>query len=382
MNIGPGLSGIFNSLGLGIIIINPENRIHFVNNWILWRWDQSRQMREGMLVNEVCDHQRFLDAVAAARESGKSTFLSEKLNPPPFPLINGGFQLAYNVVISPEYSGESEKANVLVQVVDVTQVKHREEFLAEKQIELDQQRAQSFDQERLASLGELTSGIAHEINNPLAILKLSFTVLEKKLTKLGVLTPDLRQHIQDGKGTIERTSDLIVSMKNLARRCSAEDFTTVNLDTVIQDVLPVLRVRAREEGVTVFYETSDAMVTPVECIRPLIGQVFVNLFTNSLYELNKTKEKWIKLSAEVIDDHMRISFTDSGAGIPDHIREKIFLPFFTTKEIGQGTGLGLSTVCKILNGHAGTIFIDQWSPNTCFIITIPLKQTKHPKRAA
>lgn len=363
---------ILDSLSIGIIILDRDFRVLFRNNWILGRFDPHHPIKVGERIPETGEpSERFLEAIAQARDQGRSSLLSGKLNKLPFHLIHGGIEMSYNLIIS-RISFAEESHGVLVQIVDVTQVKQREQFLIEKQNEIDQERANSFNKERLVSLGELSSSIAHEINNPLAILEINYRVIEKMLKKKDALFPELTEVILQGKRTIDRVSSLIIAIKNLARNPKGNDISRESLDTVIQDVYPVFLARAHSDGVELRYDSSASVFNVrIDCMRTLLGQVFVNLFNNSFYELKKHDEKWIELSGTDKGDFVEISFTDSGKGIPVEIQEKIFLPFYTTKDVGQGTGLGLSTVFKIIEGHQGSICIDSSCPNTRFIITLP-----------
>jgi len=109
-------------------------------------------------------------------------------------------------------------------------------------------------------------------------------------------------------------------------------------------------------------------------MRVQLSQVLLNLLTNAFDEVLSKKEMWVKISVENLEERLVMKVTDSGTGIPKAVQEKIFLPFFTTKDVGKGTGLGLSLSRSIVNRHHGDFFIDNESLNTCFVVSIPIRQ--------
>jgi signal transduction histidine kinase len=104
-----------------------------------------------------------------------------------------------------------------------------------------------------------------------------------------------------------------------------------------------------------------------------IAQVLLNLIRNSCDAIERGAEKWIRIAVTRLPDSIEISVSDSGRGIPENVREKIFQPFFTTKEVGRGTGLGLSVSKGIVEAHGGTITLDTKSTHTRFVVTLPLR---------
>lgn len=363
---------ILDSLNIGIIILDETLKIAFINEWIK---NRSVDSLNGKNFSEVClPGHRILNAIEDCRKQGRSSLLSGSMNLPPLSLYHGEMGLNYNVIIS-RLEPDELKSPVLLQFIDTTQVHTREVFLRDKQIEIDIERMKAFNKERLASLGMLSTSLAHEINNPLAILQSLFKVIEIKLKKNGVSIPEIDHTFLQGKATIMRISELINSIKNLGRTTDSMKFVSLSFHEVIEDILPVIKSRANMEHVEIRYRISEDSKLQFDGVRNLLGQVLINLFNNSFDHLKKHVEKWIDLSVESSADAIKLSFTDSGSGIPDEIREKIFLPFFTTKDIGQGTGLGLSTSLKIIEEHQGSLKLDDRSSNTRFVIIIPLKRT-------
>lgn len=365
-------------LNIGILTLDKDLNITSINRWLEKRLKHESESFIGSNLKEIYgldDNSRFMSAVINANQSSRSSLLSAKLNNLPFTLMNGSNQLTYNLCISriSDKYKESNHNGVLIQFLDITPVRERERYLIEKQKEVDLQREANFAQERLASLGELTSSVAHEINNPLAILEMKFIVIKRTLKKIDVSNKVIDQMIEESEGTLKRISDLVKGIKNLSRKPGQEEFELQPISNVLNDIIPVFNNLFKAHSVDLRINSGDeAFSTKVNVLRALISQVFINLFNNSIHEIKEKDNSWISIEAETNDKFLNIYFTDSGNGIPLEIQKKIFLPFFTTKDFGKGTGLGLSTVLKIMKNHGGDFGLDNDHPNTRFIITFPI----------
>jgi len=363
------------SLNIGILILNNDRKIVFLNSWLKTRLKNSNYLTIGETLEvdeEKC--KRFNDALSGAGNAGQSFFLTTRLNKSPIDLYHGKMNLSYNLCISRLTKNAHEKGNILIQFTDVTQVEEREKYLKEKQKEIDIQRSKSFYQERLASLGEMTSSIAHEINNPLAILEMNYKTFKKMLSKKGHLDDNFEEIFQEGHDVIKRISNLISSVRNLAHAPTEKDFCKEKVRSVLKSALVVFMEKARSSGIELKFNAKlDVFNVDIDMNRALLGQVFVNLLNNSFHAIQHLDEKWLEIDGEICGNELHISFTDSGPGIPESIQEKMFIPFYTTKDIGEGTGLGLSTILKIMRVHSGDINIDNESPNTRFLLKLPMK---------
>ena len=114
------------------------------------------------------------------------------------------------------------------------------------------------------------------------------------------------------------------------------------------------------------------MTTKINSLRVQMSQVFFNLLSNAFDAIEKTPSPWIEITAKKNTDKIIIFVRDSGPGIPLEIQNKIFQPFFTTKDVGRGTGLGLSLCSKIIKLHNGDLYINSDDKNTCFVIELPI----------
>lgn len=364
-----------NTLNVGLLILNKEREVIFINDWLKDRLKEGSIEVGAPLEYDENDCGRFHDSLLMAIKHGRSVLLTTRLNRMPFDLFHGKIKLSYNLSISRASDSDLEESkSVVIQFLDVTQVKEREKYINDKQKVIDTQAERSIHQEKLSALGELTTSIAHEINNPLAILETNTKLLESMLEEKQVYDDNFKEVIGDAYETIRRIEKLVDSVKDLAYVPKSEDFEPDTLKNVIDPAKTVFMEKAKNIGVELKYdETKPIFNTPIEVNKTLLTQVFVNLLNNSYSAIKDLDEKWIEIDGELFSHRLIIHFTDSGSGIPKDIQEKIFLPFFTTKDIGEGTGLGLSTTQKIVESHLGTMTIDTSCTYTRFSISLPLK---------
>ena len=229
-------------------------------------------------------------------------------------------------------------------------------------------RSQELANAHLVALGEMAGGIAHEINNPLAVILGKTEQAQKVAAQLGNST--LQANLEKIRTTTNRISRIISGLKNLSRQETPEDPIPFNLFEATEEVLMTLENQIASQNIKVNLEIDKTLT----CIgRPFqIEQVIMNLLSNSIYAIKDQVSPWISISASQQDDKVLISFTDSGNGIPKEIQDKILVPFFTTKPAGKGTGLGLSISKKVIADVGGSLELDSASPNTKFDIKLKL----------
>jgi PAS domain S-box-containing protein len=221
---------------------------------------------------------------------------------------------------------------------------------------------------KMASLGEMAGGIAHEINNPLMavsgyaeqiIRRYESGDTEKVLSDAGKI-----------KETAFRISKIISGLLSFSRSAENEPEVKSDLSHLINVSLEFGRERMARHGIQITTELLDNI--QIMCRPTQIQQVLINLFNNSLDAIQGTKEPWIRIKCEKQQDEIWVTVTDSGKGIPPHIRENIMTPFFTTKEVGKGTGLGLSISKGIMESNHGELIYVEDSPNTAFRLIFKL----------
>jgi PAS domain S-box-containing protein len=224
---------------------------------------------------------------------------------------------------------------------------------------------------KLTALGEMAGGIAHEINNPLTIMKGYIDLMHKNVRRGQLDSKIFDQYLERSSATISRISRIILTMKRISRDSSSEILVLHSANTLVDDALYFIQEKFRDKGMLLEVKLLPEDVQ-VNC-RPIeISQVLLNLLTNAFHAVADMKGAWIKIELEKRVNRLFIRVIDTGKGIPLEIREKIFQPFFTTKDIGKGTGLGLSISKKILEIHKGHLYLDTERPNTTMVVELPL----------
>lgn len=238
-------------------------------------------------------------------------------------------------------------------------------------IELDLERSKSVKNAKLASLGEMSAGIAHEINNPLAIISGAVGLLSKFKEN----PEKFNSKIETIQKSCNRIAKIVRGLKKFSRSGKKGNFVSHVLCDIAQEVMILTEAKSKLYGVAVAVEcTTQAQIM---CEEIEIEQVLVNLINNGVDAVKSRSEKWVKISIfeEGVSVVMRVM--DSGPGIPENVCEKLFDPFFTTKPVGEGTGLGLSITKGILDEHGATIKVVDGIPNTCFEIRFPKNGADH-----
>lgn len=298
----------------------------------------------------------------------------------------------------------AKQQNVLLEQKVADRTHNLEKTLAE----LKETQSNLVDSEKMASLGQLTAGIAHEINNPINFvssniyplkldiedLKSIITCYEKihdnipvsevisEVTKLkeSISYAELIKEIEILLKGIEdgatRTYEIVQSLKTFSHLDEA-DFKSYNIEDGIKSSL-VLLGSLINGCITV--KTNFKLNMEIDCFPGKINQVFMNIMTNAIQAMQKDKSdkaKILLIETYKQGDNVFVEIADSGPGIPNEIKHKIFDPFFTTKEVGQGIGLGLSIVHTIVKKHKGEITVNSTpSVGTTFIVKLPISQTQ------
>ncbi|WP_338636842.1 GAF domain-containing sensor histidine kinase [Spirobacillus cienkowskii] len=226
---------------------------------------------------------------------------------------------------------------------------------------------------KLNSLGEMASGIAHEINNPLAIISgkielITFATKSSNNLNISNLQTDLIKI----SAAIERISKIIKGLQHFAKNSDEDKFEFTPLNNIISNVLDLIYQKFSNKNIHINLKINSDQI--IYCRQSQISHVFMNLFLNSYdaLENSKNKKKLIKIYSERKENTIKIYFIDNGNGIPKENVDRIMEPFFTTKEIGQGIGLGLSMCKGIIEEHNGNFYVDINHKETCFVIELPI----------
>jgi len=247
------------------------------------------------------------------------------------------------------------------------EVQQREQELREKQEQLVQAG-------KLATLGELTTGVAHELNNPLNNIGL-FIGNAIDLIELGMTDPNperILQELHNAMHQVHKATEIISHLRTFGRATSVSR-EPVGISQVIRRALSLvqeqLRLRQIEVKLLIPEEEVFVMGNAIQ-----LEQVFINLLTNARDAMVHSTRKIIAIECTKQGNIVDIHFSDTGPGIPVGLEQRIFDPFFTTKEVGAGTGLGLSITYGIIKEHQGAIVVENCSDEgALFLIQLPLE---------
>ena len=226
---------------------------------------------------------------------------------------------------------------------------------------------------RLAGLGQMAGGIAHEINTPLGMI----SILSQQLSDYhdeGTLDPSyLKKSLSSISSAVDRIAKIIQGLRVFSRDGSQDAFLKLSVSQVVDNALALCSEKLTSQKIDLQLDMGPAPLffsgREVE-----ISQVIFNLVNNAYDALENTPNPWIKVESKDLGDLIQLSICDNGPGVPPEIRRRIMEPFFTTKPIGQGTGIGLSVSKGILEMHGGQLNLDESAPKTHFVITLPKLQ--------
>ena len=326
----------FDALSEGIAVVDDEGRVRRSNRALASLLDMPLQNVIGTpLADALLGGPNALHELLAATRRGER----------PAPLVARSERLRRTVrVNAARIPGAATEQSIVVMVEDVTE-----------QQALETQLVQS---EKLAAVGQLVSGVAHELNNPLtSIAGLSEFLLEQK--ELGKKD---RGHLQVIHEQAERAGRIVRNLLTFARKGSAER-VPVDLNDVIRRTLSLTAYDLKLQDITIERELSGAL-PDVLGDRHGLQQVVLNLVTNAAQAVTENpRERAREITVSTwFDGQVHLRVADTGPGIPDEIAQSVFTPFFTTKEPGKGTGLGLSITYSIVESHGGQLVLEPRSP--------------------
>jgi two-component system, NtrC family, sensor kinase len=301
--------------------------------------------------------------------------------------------------------------NITDRKVAELELQAKSEALAQALQELQQNQAQMVQSEKMSSLGQLVAGIAHEINNPVNFIYGNLTYTEQYSQDLirlisayqaelpnpsedlqeivddidvDYLREDLPKLVKSMQVGADRIREIVLSLRNFSRLDEAE-FKVADLHTGIDSTLMILqnRIKAKDSRPEIQVELDYGDRPEVECYAGQLNQVFMNILSNAIDALEddwtagKIQDLIIKVAIETQQDQVVVSIQDNGSGIPSENISRLFDPFYTTKPIGKGTGMGLSISYQIVaDRHSGNLeCYSTETKGTTFIITLPIK---HP----
>jgi len=262
--------------------------------------------------------------------------------------------------------------------------------------ELKSTQSQLIQSEKMASLGELTAGIAHEIQNPLNFVnnfsEVNGELIDEMKEQLAIgngqlaveIADDIKQNLEKINHHGKRAEAIVKGMLQHSRTGSGQKEPT-NINDLADEYLRLAfhGLRAKEKSFNAKFETDfDASIENINVIPQDIGRVFLNLINNAFFAVNEKQkqnipgyEPTIAIRTRRAGEKIEINFADNGIGIPQKVQDKIFQPFFTTKPTGSGTGLGLSISYDIVRAHGGGLTVNsREGEGTEFVVRLPISQ--------
>ncbi len=255
------------------------------------------------------------------------------------------------------------------------------EAMGRREQELREKQDQLVQAAKLATLGELTTGVAHELNNPLNNIGLfvgnAIDLLEMKADD----RPAILRYLNNTMLQVRKATEIISHLRTFGRVAHVSRIPVAIKEAILRSIsLMQEQLRLRQIQLDLDLPEDDGPQVIGNAIR--LEQVFINLLTNARDAVAESERKTISISCRVEKGEIVLRFQDTGPGIPAGLEERIFDPFFTTKEVGSGTGLGLSITYGIITDHGGTISVpSQPGSGAAFLIRLPLANPKTATKA-
>jgi C4-dicarboxylate-specific signal transduction histidine kinase len=227
---------------------------------------------------------------------------------------------------------------------------------------------------RLSSLGEVAGNIGHEMNNQLSVLEAFGEKLLMVHESKKVFDKDyIFQTGEKIKKHTENLHHLTKGIRNYVRASGEEEKEYVEVQSIVDQALYLAKPKAKKHHV-MLKTFLDMKGVQIYCNPLEISQIILNLITNAIDAIAETHDAWIQIHSWIEDENILISVTDSGNGIPKDLAVKIMDPYFTTKEAGKGTGIGLSISKEIAKDHGGKLIYDSNFRHTRFILKLPMQK--------
>lgn len=336
----------FDSISDMIAIVDNEFRLLRVNKAFAARFAKA----PNELINTLC-HQT-VHGSAVPRQDCPFTQASQTGKPATIEFYEPVMGISIEATASPVYTENGQQAGAVLVIHDITERKMLQQKLVL--------------QDRLASIGEMVSGVAHELNNPLtSVIGFSDLLLQRNFP------PDAIEELQHINKEARRSASIVKNLLAFSRQHPQEK-TAVDINHIISQVLELRSHAARQKNILLSTELAEGL-PPVMGDVGQLQQVFLNIILNAEQSISAARNRGtLTIETNRRESQVLISITDDGEGIPEEFMDRIFNPFFTTRDIGKGTGLGLSICHGIITEHQGKISVQsKQGKGTKVLIELP-----------
>src|SRR5579885_1118560 len=279
-----------------------------------------------------------------------------------------------HILLDSHHSNQRLESSRKAMIHIMSDLKETTEAVQRREQELREKQGQLVQAGKLATLGELTTGVAHELNNPLNNIGL-FVGNAIDLIELGMADTDPERILQDlynAMQQVRKATEIISHLRTFGRAASVSR-EPLQISQVLERAISLMQEQLRLRQIQVKLDfPSEEVIVVGNGIQ--LEQVFINLLTNARDAMANSPRKIITITCKTSKKWVDICVADTGPGIPPELEQRIFDPFFTTKEVGAGTGLGLSITYGIIKEHQGTIMVKRHTgEGAVFLIQLPLQ---------
>lgn len=249
-----------------------------------------------------------------------------------------------------------------------------------KKVDIEKYQSELIKSEKMASLGQVVSGVGHEVNNPLMIIKGHSEIARRKIEAVGSMTKNEVIELLDVQEVaVSRISAMLDGLKRLSRT-GAQNLEPISIHDILENTIKLIKPIYESDGVS-FSLDLLAKNDLVKANETELQQVILNLINNGIYATKDQVEKSISIKTSKSSDELQLSISDNGCGIDSEIQKKIFDPFFTTKPVGEGTGIGLEVCKQVIEHLGGNISIEsQLGEGSTFVISLPVSKSSGKKK--
>ncbi len=361
------LSSAFEQSADGVTLIGPEFQLLYVNEAFARMHGYRREDMLGMPVAKLCEQGQ-----KGGREDGRGqtpqlgSWEGEASH-----VRKDGTTFGVRVSVAPVQGEQGEPVGILSIARDITESQQAEE-------ELDAYRCKITRMERLASLGTFSAILAHELTQPLTVLRLA---IDNSLQALqGTSWPNaemLVEELQAGLRAVENVSSMTSQIRDFSRKSSEHALQRIDLNTVARDVVRLLEQPARQSKIALCLRDMNRL--PPVFLSNDMEQVFFSLIQNAIQAADGKNNHRMTISGAVQNEHIELRFADDCGGIPPEHLANIFEPFFTTKPVRFGTGLGLPIVQQIVRKNKGQIQVENKpGEGVTFVVNLPIERDGRP----